>query len=698
MRLYALGAGPEEFFDPQMLLHRLEEKFDFPAAFVEIADGLGGEIKPVGQKHEPAARVRVAVADTPELAPVLRTFLGFEADRLVGPKASCPVMVMALHDRELTVSFHPGDEPDAALIEIVEPGVIDVRFVENGGRARLKVNVLARRAQIVVLAVGDDGELREIARDIDRGMQLYRAFCPAEDRPGRKREAELDRRRVEREHLAVKAKSGFLGSHGLGPRQASRIKLLQNRRRPCPVSIRKRAAANGSKPQPFRLAILVGKDALNSADRVVSGHLAEEQSAEPGPAIQGSHAFVAVVPRDELLELGARNQLDELGKYGRNGHGSGTSGIGKTLSQTLSNPRFQAFSIFTLSSEPDSSEVGSKFKAVLPWVGSGEVSGEATFGKEQSTKSKREVIEFNLALPQDVSELLKKVKSKKIVILENFHYLNDEVQRTLAFDLRTFQELGVKFVILGVWREKNRLMQFNGDLLDRIIEVPVEPWQRQEFEAVLAKGTDELRITFSSQLTNELIDNGFDSIGVVQELAKWVCHAAGVLDRQEIPREISDLSFLASAKNKKADDYGARHLKALEDIAEGRKTAKATEKSTPLYLPYYTVKAFLTFDFDHIVRGVRREELEAEIKKTHHRQKDVRANDMSNLLHNFAQLQSEKKIVPPIFDYDQAGRTMRVVDSTFYFFLRNSNREDVLASIENPLERIAWAKKELESN
>jgi hypothetical protein len=36
--------------------------------------------------------------------------------------------------------------------------------------------------------------------------------------------------------------------------------------------------------------------------------------------------------------------------------------------------------------------------------------------------------------------------------------------------------------------------------------------------------------------------------------------------------------------------------------------------------------------------------------------KDVRPNDLSNLLHDFAELQSEKGIVPPIFDYDQPWR------------------------------------------
>ena len=60
-----------------MLLHGLEEKFDFPTSLVKIANGLGREVKTVGQEHEPSSRVRVAVAHAPELALIFRAFQGF---------------------------------------------------------------------------------------------------------------------------------------------------------------------------------------------------------------------------------------------------------------------------------------------------------------------------------------------------------------------------------------------------------------------------------------------------------------------------------------------------------------------------------------------------------------------------------------------------------------------------------------------
>jgi hypothetical protein len=239
-----------------------------------------------------------------------------------------------------------------------------------------------------------------------------------------------------------------------------------------------------------------------------------------------------------------------------------------------------------------------------------------------------------------------------------------------------------------VWREKNRLTQFNGDLQDRIIEVPVEPWSTEEFREVIKIGSAKLNISIDPTIQENLIESAFDSIGVVQELVKEVCHGAEVEERQQTLKFITDGAFLEGAVAKKTEDYSARHLRALEDIAEGRKSKRATEDSVPLYLPYYTVKAWLNFPFEQVVKGIRREQLEEEIKKDHHRADDVRPGDMSNLLHNFAELQSEKGIVPPIFDYDQNSRTMRVVDSTFYFFLRHVNKNKVLSNIESPIARL----------
>lgn len=330
--------------------------------------------------------------------------------------------------------------------------------------------------------------------------------------------------------------------------------------------------------------------------------------------------------------------------------------------------------------------IGARIKAIIPFLGSGETNLQAKAGVASEEMEKRETIEFNLSLAQDVSEIIKKVKNDKFIILENFHYLNENIQQSLSFDLRTFQEFGIRFIILGVWREKNRLCQFNGDLLDRVSEVPVEPWEKNEFRQVIEKGEKILNIKFHEDIITGIIENAFDSIGVVQELLKTTCLKAGIVQQQKETIYINNCNLLSDAIEIKTNEYSSRHVKALESIAEGRKASTPKDGVIPLYLPHYTVRAILTADFDSVLNGLRREHLETLIKEEHHRKDDVRPSDISNLLHNFAQLQFEKNIIPPIFDYDRTTRTMKVIDSTFYFFLRNVNKKQILENLINPVE------------
>lgn len=326
------------------------------------------------------------------------------------------------------------------------------------------------------------------------------------------------------------------------------------------------------------------------------------------------------------------------------------------------------------------------FTARIPFFGDGKISTKAEGKSSDGYMSEFIEIPFNLELPQDISELLGKIKSTRWIIIENFHYLNDERQRQLAFDLRTFQELGVRFIILGVWREKNRLAQFNGDLLDRTIEVPVEPWTTEEFQKVAEKGSAALAVRFSQSVLNKLIEASFGSIGVFQELLKEYCTLSKVRTKSAVTIELNDEQMIQQATNNKVQEYATRHRNALESIASGNLSIKEKAGRIPLFLPYYLTIVLLTTGKDGLKNGMRRAALQDEIQKIHHRGSDVRPSDMSNLLHKIGELQSKKAISPPIIDYDQHRKTLQVVDSTFHFFLKHADLESIASEIPNPIE------------
>jgi hypothetical protein len=329
--------------------------------------------------------------------------------------------------------------------------------------------------------------------------------------------------------------------------------------------------------------------------------------------------------------------------------------------------------------------VSARVKALIPIFGSGEAGAKGDIKAGSENQQEFQEVPINLELPQHVADLLKSVGSRKWIILENFHYLNDDIQKQFAFDLRAFQELGVRFVVLGVWREKNRMAQFNGDLLDRVLEVPVEPWTDVDFRRVAAKGAQALNISFSDDILTAAVEASFSSIGVFQELLKGICSEHGVTETQKNEISIGDLEKLNRTMLIKAEDYAARHQRALEAIAAGHATGGAKGDLPPLYLPYYLVRVVLEGGYEGIANGMHRSYIHEHIRGIHHRGADVRASDMSNLLAGLANLQSVKSISPPIIDYDSQNRLLQVVDSTFYFFIKNSDLKEILESIQNPL-------------
>jgi hypothetical protein len=335
-------------------------------------------------------------------------------------------------------------------------------------------------------------------------------------------------------------------------------------------------------------------------------------------------------------------------------------------------------------SSEDSGKISGGFKVKIPFFTDVNVGAEMNDKISSKSSTTSTYLEYNLALPQDVSELLNKVSSKKYIVLENFHYLPLEVQKSLAFDLRTFQDHHIVFIILGIWREANRLIQFNGDLLDRVTEVPVEPWNVEDFKMVIEKGAKLLNVDFS-EVKDEIINSSFDSIGVVQEIAKFCCLEAQVNETSS-EKVFIKKEHLEKALKKKSEEYGVRHIRNFESFVDiTRKTSHQSGK-TSLAFPYYFITLLLTQNFKDIHRGLSRSTLLEEIRKIHHRPEDVRSGDLGAFLHNISQHQINKSINPPFVDYDRGGKMLKIIDSSMYFFLKNCDRNEILDDIPNPID------------
>lgn len=334
-----------------------------------------------------------------------------------------------------------------------------------------------------------------------------------------------------------------------------------------------------------------------------------------------------------------------------------------------------------------SAGIVTKFTAKIPLFGKAEAEAKGDVKATNADGTRTEMIEFKLSLSQDVGELLLKVNAgNRFFVVENFHYLTPDVQSSFAFDLRTFEEMGLRFIILGVWREANRLIQYNGDLQDRIAEIPVEPWKRDDFARVVAKGEPVMNIKFSDEVKDRIFEQAHGSIAVVQEIIKKLCEKSDILETHpgSVPYLIDDLSVVDDAIREKVGEYASRHVRSLESIAAVSRTRRNSEDTASLYLPYYTVKVLVHRSYGELRDGIERNHLRDLIKVGHPTPDNVRTSDLTQMLLRLSQIQANAGIVPPLFDYDRGTHRVRIVDSTLYFFIDNCDADEVMAEIPHP--------------
>lgn len=316
-----------------------------------------------------------------------------------------------------------------------------------------------------------------------------------------------------------------------------------------------------------------------------------------------------------------------------------------------------------------------KAKLKIPFISDFGSKVEADGKVFKNKKISYHLVEYDLSLAQDISEIVNKSEYDGRIIIENFHYLSLETQKELAYDLRTFDDKNILFIILGIWRERNRLTQFNGDLIDRLIEVPVEPWSIDDFKLVIKEGEPSLNVSFD-QIADNIISNANGSIGVLQELCKYSCLKAGIKETNHSDTIYLSQHHLEQAILKKVGDYSSRHMKCMEDFISG--------DDSKLNIPFYFIQSFLNFPIEHLEQGVSKSTIEEKISELKKDDSIIRQTDFNRFFNHIVDYQIKKDILPPLFEFDKGGQLIKIIDSTFIFFIKHKDRQELMKCFCKP--------------
>lgn len=322
-------------------------------------------------------------------------------------------------------------------------------------------------------------------------------------------------------------------------------------------------------------------------------------------------------------------------------------------------------------------KISAKFGGGMNWFGNkAELSAGGEAGVGASTEKVTQPIELDPADVNDIIEALNKSGCPNFIVLEDFHYLPEDTQKDFAVALKAFHEDSKYcFVVVGVWRDQNRLVQHNGDLTGRVVSINADKWTEDELLEVIEGGEKLLNIEFEYQFKEDLLDDCFDSIFVVQESCRSACEKMGVFSTKS--NKVIVGGSASDEVRDAVDAHSARYTGFIINFALGFQTSG-------LEMYRWLLRSVLSSEVSRLERGLKYGDLRMEINQVHP-SAPINPGNITQALLSTASLQVGKMAIKPIIlDYDQTNRRLNVVDRSFLIWLQHQERTELLALADLP--------------
>ena len=314
LRMYRVRRQPEKRFDPKVLLDPLEEQFHLPATLVQLRYRQRRQQKVVRQKHKPLSRHAIDICDSSQQDGIaIPAFHARQSDARIASQSRSRIDLSMFPVIEREILFGPRDEEGHRFGEPEQPGEIDVSAVHDIERARLDRQIV-QRVHVGHLPGGNMDKTRDIATNIDQGVQLDGTLSSPELCPGKQRQAQIDGGGVEGVDRLVEVQTDvFVGIQPSRPGDEEGGQIGVDSPVAQFVGVGQRASRNAAANADVIKFFADGPERqLDVAETFAVGQLGESHAPELVATEELTNAMIAGVSLDASVELMSRNEVQQL--------------------------------------------------------------------------------------------------------------------------------------------------------------------------------------------------------------------------------------------------------------------------------------------------------------------------------------------------------------------------------------------------
>jgi len=184
-----------------------------------------------------------------------------------------------------------------------------------------------------------------------------------------------------------------------------------------------------------------------------------------------------------------------------------------------------------------------------------------------------------LACSPSEAEVVDLLTAAGIVILDDFHHLQEVLRNEIGYKLKRWNELGIRFFIIGISSSNKRILDIDPELGIRNDVYEVKRQTDEFVEKIIELGEKHLNIKFSIGTKSAYIKSAAGIPSAIQVICRVACIRSKVLKTHsdERPKEI-DLGMEA-VKDGVLRIYQGKYHNRLVGLCKGKQQARSVHNT-----------------------------------------------------------------------------------------------------------------------
>lgn len=285
-------------------------------------------------------------------------------------------------------------------------------------------------------------------------------------------------------------------------------------------------------------------------------------------------------------------------------------------------------------------------------------------GGEQGTLKSQE-----RSVSSRAAALLGLRRSKKPLVIDDFHYLPKVMQGDVIRALKPLVFAGVPIVVIAIPHRRYDAVKVEREMTGRILSVNVPTWSPDELTYIPNTGYPLLDIQVGSSLTSELANEAIGSPHLMQEFCKAICKSSPGL------KSISNSDInLNEIFHETAETTIGRPI--FEKLARGPRQRSDRIQRALKSGGSVDIYGLILGGLAHMRPGLvtlEYEDLRTSIREICVPENIPNLQEVARVLKHMAEISATDESSTPVIDFDEDEKRLHITDPFFAYFLRWGN-------------------------